>query len=159
MNFLNISAVDHQWKEGNPSIEIHEATLYVSDTFGYRFTPVLDKVSAHNNYFDVDQFLSLEGVYIANILQYKSPNATIKYPSSMEQKTVITFDQGREWKQIPKPEFDFSGNDYNCSNLRKGRTCTLNLFGSTTGINYFGQLSTERGAVGLIMATGNVGGK
>jgi hypothetical protein len=88
--------------------------VLVSNADGYKFTVALQNVhqgllclSEKQKFVDLSVFLvrnwwdfevvkSLEGVYLANVLE----NA---HSSSFFVKTLITFDNGNEWKTIPAP--------------------------------------------------------
>lgn len=144
----------------DPKYAVHSGSLYVSDTYGFRFNPTLDSVTTVNNWWDVDIIYFLQGSYLSNVIEYKDEDASIYNPFSVQQKTMISFNEGRDWNVVKPPTIDSLGNVINCT-VPTGRVCSLNLFGSTTWIGssgyHYGWFYSEPGAVGLVLSTGNVG--
>ena len=68
-----------------------------------------------------------------------------------QSRSVITFDKGASWSFIAPPSMDSNMKPLGCE---AANGCSLNLFGLSGYHPYF--YSTEN-AIGLIMATGNVG--
>ncbi len=75
---------------------------------------------------------------------------------AMLVRTLITWDNGKTWQSLQPPSVDSQGVPINCTG-----DCTLNLFGLTTwlgvgGDSFYGEFYSAPGAIGLILATGNV---
>eukprot|EP01114_Cavostelium_apophysatum_P022306 TRINITY_DN8026_c0_g2_i1.p1 TRINITY_DN8026_c0_g2~~TRINITY_DN8026_c0_g2_i1.p1 ORF type:complete len:746 (+),score=148.66 TRINITY_DN8026_c0_g2_i1:29-2266(+) len=122
--------------------------VYVADFVGYRFTLAKENVVYLNNWWDFDPFRSLEGTYFANVLIDEL---------ELQMQTQITYDNGDHWATLKPPTTGYNNRTINCAG------CTLNLFGRTTWLgiagdnNYYGDFWTTESAVGIVMATGNVG--
>ncbi len=67
------------------------------------------------------------------------------------KKTKISFNNGASWEAIEAPEQDSRGRDIIC-----GEKCGLHFHTVTSSDMYGSFYSTEK-AIGLIIATGNVG--
>jgi len=72
-------------------------------------------------------------------------------------RTLITHDNGNNWKRLIPPQTDSTGHPIICTGL-----CSLNLFGLTTwlgvgNLGFYGDIYTQFNAVGLVLATGNYG--
>ena len=137
-------------------------TIYISDASGRRFSiSLLHNVRARNGYCDFDKVRGLEGIYIANIYDkehllndYAEESASSKSSKSKKeaqrfQKTVITFDKGGEWRGIEPPERDSEGKRIICEG-----DCYLHLHSVTSP---YSQVYSTENAIGIVMATGNVG--
>lgn len=130
-------------------------TIYMSDSTGKRFTvSLLYNVRARSGYCDFQKVKGLEGIFISNIYDKdlyldNVPDKKVKDQAQKFQKTVITFDKGGEWKRIEAPERDSTGKRIICE-----EECYLNLHSVTS--SYSPTYSSEN-AIGLILATGNVG--
>ncbi len=77
----------------------------------------------------------------------------------IELQTVLTVDNGHTWDPLQAPLVDSKGAPTNCS---YASGCYLNLFGLTTwlgigGQGFYGDFYSSPSAIGLILATGNVG--
>lgn len=90
-------------------------------------------------------------------------------PPDPEIRTVMTFDRGASWEYLQPPSFDALGNKIEChsndhpmdgsyqlsvSGDHQAKHCSLHLHGVT---DVFGPFYSSPNAVGLMMATGNVG--
>lgn len=96
---------------------------------------------------------SIEGTYLTNILHNWDSFQT---SGDLDITTKITYDNGDTWSFLTPPSVDSNGNPINCNN------CFLNLFGLSTwlgvgGQGYYGNFYSDPNAMGLILATGNVG--
>lgn len=103
----------------------------------------------HSGYVDFDRLQLLEGVLIANTVSENN--------GEKERKTVISFNDGSEWRYIPPPAVDSDGNDVKC----KGQSlekCSLNLHGFTERPDYRDTFSSGS-AVGILIGIGNIGEK
>lgn len=130
-------------------------TIYISDGTGKRFSiSLLHNVREKNGFCDFDKIKGLEGIYIANIydknhlLSESSEKSAIKEAKRF-QKTVITFDKGGEWKSIMAPERDSEGKRIICDEY-----CSLHLHSFTSE---YSQVYSNENAIGIVLATGNVG--
>mmetsp|Transcript_124552 Transcript_124552/g.248482 ORF Transcript_124552/g.248482 Transcript_124552/m.248482 type:complete len:879 (+) Transcript_124552:80-2716(+) len=175
--------VNHGAKEGGGDV----GTVYISDKSGIRFALSLaNNVRGSNGDCEFDKIQNLEGIYLANYRESKAESVgaevaqgkkaadaedadelekestgtsvekrhTAKAKSKDETvvRTVISFDKGGAWSYLKPPKVDSLGKKYDCASDR----CWLHLHGITNFQNYAPFYSTEQ-AVGLIMATGNVG--
>ncbi|CAD8127468.1 unnamed protein product [Paramecium sonneborni] len=124
--------------------------IYTSDFQGFKFTiSLLNNVrSLNTGQCDFERIESLRGVYIANIYDHEKLNV-VKQEVDLEKykKTVITFDKGAIWHPLRAPDKDANGQKIHCSG-----DCSLHLQGRSVSKIY-----RESKAVGLIMASGNVG--
>ncbi|CAB3366798.1 Hypothetical predicted protein [Cloeon dipterum] len=103
---------------------------------------------------DIYKVKGMRGIYIAS--QVKESTVSRIGPESLV--TMITFDQGGQWRRITPPVTDANGNKFN--NCNSSADCSLHLS------QRFGQLYpsirsipilSSASAPGLIMATGAVG--
>ena len=115
---------------------------------------------------DFTNVLGLEGIYIANQINYKAfidgPAMRTDYSSFFE--TRITFNAGGTWHRIPAPATDAEGRKYSCSSAEYD--CSrygLQLHGSvdwSTSEDWEGRLGgvySRSIAPGIIISTGSVG--
>jgi len=141
--------------EGFNQNRVGGAPVYSSDGDGLKFVEVLDDVLTYHNWWDFDAIHSLEGAYLANVVENSDE---VQEATGNQVKPVvtsyITWDNGGTWSTIPPP----TGAD--CGNV-SAANCKLNLFGITTWLGvggaYYGQFYSDDHAVGLIVATGAVG--
>ncbi len=143
--------------------------VYVSDWSGIKYS--LSLPYNHRNAegkCDFEKVEGLEGIYLGNFVDQEEMDRVARDAAAggeqgvntadsgkqrskahLRTKTVITFDKGGEWSYIPPPRKDSQGKDINC-----GEACRLHLHG-VTDLN--GPVYSSKNAVGLLMATGNVG--
>lgn len=163
--------VSHTY-EGN---DVEVGNVYISDASGLKYTLSLpNNIRAASGECEFDKVYSLEGVYIANFRddsggilnpkdKFKSPSGNMTqidkkkkggHHNKVEQniRTVISFNKGAEWNYLTPPKLDSNGRAYNCD---QGK-CFLHLHGITQFRNFAPFYSVEN-AVGLVLATGNVG--
>jgi hypothetical protein len=122
--------------------------VFSSDFDGDQFALTLNYVAQTNLLYDFDKFNGLSGIFVANAY----PSATS--PASAKQ-TVISFDNGGEWKKLIAPATNSLGIPTNCS-LTTG--CSLHLHGLTswyTGL--FPPFYSSPNSIGLMVAVGNLG--
>jgi hypothetical protein len=130
-------------------------TIYISDASGRRFTTSLQQnVRGSKGYCDFLKVKGLEGIYIANTFDKdkldldESAEKKTKNSEKRFQQTKITFDKGGKWSLIEPPERDSLGKRISCED------CSLHLHSVTSA---FSPTYTTENAVGMILATGNVG--
>jgi Sortilin, neurotensin receptor 3, len=95
---------------------------------------------------DVRPLYSLPGAYVAN--QVTDVDATHPQGSADRVRSLLSYDNGGEWNPLPVP----ASEEDSCV---QGAPCSLHLFGpaeSSLGYPY-----SKRSAIGIVMATGNVG--
>lgn len=121
--------------------------VYTSDASGIKYTTSLEHVSKSFPYFDFTPVQSIEGVYIANVIdnwQYLGPGVKPIF------KSRLSSDNGNNWKYI-RPLKDANGNPIVCTGK-----CSLHLHvESTTSV--FAPLYSTDLSVGLILGVGNTG--
>uniref|UniRef100_A0A671T879 Sortilin-like n=1 Tax=Sinocyclocheilus anshuiensis TaxID=1608454 RepID=A0A671T879_9TELE len=128
----------HVDEPGDSSI----GTIYVSDDRGIVFSKCLERHLYTTTGGDTDftNITSLRGVYMTSVLAMDG-----------SVQTVITFNQGGEWRPLQKP---WNGE---CDST----TCSLHIHASysiSIKLNVPMQPLSEPNAVGLILAHGSVGG-
>lgn len=126
----------------------------MSDKEGLKFTLQLEHVHSLNNWWDFEAVNSIEGAYLGNII---SNYDAIVYGSDPDLKTKVTYDNGDTWNYLNAPAVDSLNQTIVCD-----KTCSLNLFGLSTwlgvgGQGFYGNFYSDPNAIGLILATGNVG--
>jgi hypothetical protein len=102
---------------------------------------------------DFGKMKGLNGIYLANTVENGF------YSDDEYVTTKVTFDNGGRWSSITPPQRDFKGEIINC------RGCSLHLNGihkeAGEGISDttfpFGPFYSNENAIGLVLATGNVG--
>ena len=130
-------------------------SIYVSDSFGRVFSlSLLHNVRTMNGLSDFEKVQGLEGIFIANVYdkdlyldnlpERKTKKDTLKF-----QLTLISYDKGGSWSRVRAPELDHQGNRILC-----GEDCFLNFHSLTSP---FQQVYSTENAVGIVIATGNVG--
>lgn len=125
--------------------------LYVSDERGSNYVMSLP-FNYRNEYgfCDFDKMQGIDGIYVAN----EVTNAeTMGDDDGAAIETRITLDSGGEWETLSPPRTDSEGNP-TC----KG--CHLHLHGIVSTYSSFSQFPpfySVPTAIGLMMATGNVG--
>ena len=151
--------------------------VYTSGPRGLKYNLSLRNiVNADEDQCDFEKVISVEGVYIANVISGKyiklnkkeisselkdtigiiKGNRTEKIPTKVSKlfyrdyiKTKITFNRGASWERIKAPDRDSENNKYSC-----GDYCYLNLFGLSSDYTPFYSVDN---AAGLIIGNGNVG--
>jgi hypothetical protein len=95
----------------------------------------------------------LNGIYIANY--YKD----IFSLRNSDLKSMVTFNNGGEWKPLIAPTVDSNGNVISCTG-----ECNLHLYGDhkltpngNSDLGDFGPLHSKYNAIGMLVGTGNVG--
>ncbi|KAK3722183.1 vacuolar protein sorting/targeting protein PEP1 [Vermiconidia calcicola] len=102
-------------------------------------------------YVDFEKMQGLEGVAVINRV---SNVDAVDGGSSKKLKTYITHNDGADWNLIPRPEKALKGVPFDCNGAIA--KCSLHLHGYTERKDPRDQFSSPS-AVGLMMATGNVG--
>jgi hypothetical protein len=105
----------------------------------------------HVGYVDFEKMSKLEGVALANVItNYK----TLSKDGKKNLRTMITHNDGAEWRYIAPPATDIDGNKFSCGkDLEK---CSLNIHGYTERMDKSHTYSSPS-AVGMMLAVGNVG--
>ena len=159
--------------------------VYISNAVGMNYTLSLPRNRrAKNGKCDFEKMEGLEGIYMANYIDVvdaaQTGGAAAAYDAldfSMGQvarvgqsrsavrakvaqvgpakehlvRTVISFDKGAVWGYLKAPAHNAVGQPYD---LRSCADCSLHLHGVT---DEWGPFYSTKAAIGLIMATGNVG--
>ncbi|XP_049577475.1 VPS10 domain-containing receptor SorCS3 isoform X1 [Syngnathus scovelli] len=121
--------------------------LYLSDTRGIYFTLAMENVKTTkgiggNQMLDLYQVAGIRGMLITNKRQ------------GNQVKTFITYNKGRDWRLLQAPATDLDGNEIHCILP----SCSLHLQLQTSDNPYLsGAISTKSSALGVIVATGNIG--
>lgn len=129
-------------------------SLLKSNSNGTNYVLSLDAVNRNmEGYVDFEKMQSLEGVAIANrVVNWKDVNKGEK----KRLRSMITHNDGGQWKYINPPKEDSDGKPYKCSgDLEK---CSLNVHHYTERSDPRHTFSSSS-AIGLMMAVGNVGGE
>lgn len=131
------------------------------DIYSSQFDGAYYQLSASHIYwnsgvYDFHRVRSLNGIYIANHVQnWQELNEAAK------KGTLVTLDNGAEWRFLDAPNADMNGNPFACSTPSTWG-CSLHLHPDTSspstipGLNYPGW-RTHTSAVGMIIGNGNVG--
>lgn len=151
--------------------------LYISDAGGLRYSLSLENIVYFNPrgankdswlrfvmnhpFADVHKVEGLDGVYIATQMLSISDFSPF---NDKNQISVISFNKGGYWHSIPAPDVDGRGNR-NCSSrdvnpLGLSSNCSLHLtqkFQSLFPLSHVSPILSKKSAIGLIVATGNVG--
>eukprot|EP00163_Fabomonas_tropica_P001045 TRINITY_DN1078_c0_g1_i1.p1 TRINITY_DN1078_c0_g1~~TRINITY_DN1078_c0_g1_i1.p1 ORF type:complete len:890 (-),score=273.12 TRINITY_DN1078_c0_g1_i1:215-2884(-) len=127
--------------------------LYTSDSTGANYTISLKyqkrDASGRVDFIAVE---GLDGIYLANQVE-NHDNINQDWDKDPPRlQTVISFDKGGEWMALTPPRKDAYNKRIPC----RGDECRLHLHGVTNRRAY-GPFYSTKNAVGLIMATGNVG--
>eukprot|EP00960_Hanusia_phi_P077226 768667-Hanusia_phi.AAC.8 len=150
-------------KEGSVFVQVSHssrdrqfANVYMSGPEGSSYTLSLRAVvKDYRGLSDFERINGVDGVYIANVAD-TSVEPELKLFGGLQAedgmvptKTVISFDKGAMWKDLPPPAKDHLGRPIVCDG------CSLHLNGKTSG--FLGPVYSSVSSTGLIMATGNVG--
>jgi len=140
--FLHVNHGDYNTGYGN---------IYLSDAEGLRFALSLrnNKRDAQGR-CDFEKVQGIEGIYITNE-QINSDAASLK--EKVKLRTKITFDKGGQWKSLKAPAATNTGKEFACNPVEDPK-CSLHLHGVTDS---WGPFYSSKNAIGLVMATGNVG--
>lgn len=103
-------------------------------------------------YVDFEKMSKLEGVALANVV---TNYQTAAKDNKKVLRTMITHNDGAEWRYISAPEKDVDGKKFSCNanNLDK---CSLNVHGYTERMDKTHTYSSPS-AVGVMLAVGSVG--
>lgn len=143
--FLHVNHGDYHTGYGN---------IYLSDAEGLRFALSLrhNKRDAQGR-CDFEKLQGIEGIYITN----EQINAEADLEGGRHEKprlrTKITFDKGGKWQVLKPPLTTDKGRDFPCRQ-DDDPACSLHLHGVTDS---WGPFYSSKNAIGLVMATGNVG--
>eukprot|EP01112_Ceratiomyxa_fruticulosa_P007134 TRINITY_DN1841_c0_g1_i1.p1 TRINITY_DN1841_c0_g1~~TRINITY_DN1841_c0_g1_i1.p1 ORF type:complete len:784 (+),score=154.86 TRINITY_DN1841_c0_g1_i1:207-2558(+) len=131
------------------SYSLSWGNLYTSGQEGLQFTLALPYVNQYQGVFDYMKVEGLEGIYFANnVSNYQQPVGTTPLI-----KTVFTYDNGGEWRYLTPPSSDYFGAPIICTG-----SCSLNLHSYSSWYQHdLGFFYSNPNAIGLIIATGNVG--
>eukprot|EP01111_Echinosteliopsis_oligospora_P008053 TRINITY_DN2346_c0_g1_i2.p1 TRINITY_DN2346_c0_g1~~TRINITY_DN2346_c0_g1_i2.p1 ORF type:complete len:747 (-),score=203.44 TRINITY_DN2346_c0_g1_i2:58-2298(-) len=125
--------------------------LYTSGPLGYQYVLALPHTANLGGLYDLTSVGGLNGIHLANNVT----NWEADRRNNADLRTHITFDNGGEWRTLQAPSFDSTGQPISCTGA-----CSLHLNGLTTYFLSAGSAtffySTEN-AIGLILATGNIG--
>ena len=127
------------------------SVLYLSDAEGLRFSLSLrnNKRDAQGR-CDFEKLQGIEGIYITN----EQINADVESAKERPRlRTKITFDKGGKWQLLKPPPTDDKGRDFSCR-ADEDSECSLHLHGVTDS---WGPFYSNKNAIGVVMATGNVG--
>ncbi|KAL0488957.1 vacuolar protein sorting protein VPS10, partial [Acrasis kona] len=142
--------------------------LYLSDATGTRYSLSLSGNRRESDFCDFQKIKSLEGVYIANAAapsvkdtkeckECKTKEDCFKY---CQYHSAITFDKGGVWTPLVGPEKDIHNKVIKCKNHIDGtggkKLCPLQLHSVLSDAS---QIHSHKDAIGLILATGNIGGQ
>lgn len=122
------------------------ADIYKSDAYDRDFSRVLD----YHRPVDFTRFAGLSGIYVANRWNTTYPFNPVRED---DVDTVISFNKGASWDLLTPPKKRWSGEASDCD-VKKG--CSLHLHGFNSG-GLFTWFYSVPNAVGLMLATGNIG--
>lgn len=140
----------HVTVDGTPDAEY--GSIIKSNSNGTSYVLSISGVNRNSNgLVDFEKMYGLEGVALVNIV---SNAETAAKDGHKILKTVITHNDGAEWRFIRPPARAFDGKSYDCSGVDE---CGLNLHHYTERKDTSKSFASAA-AVGLMFATGNVGG-
>lgn len=117
-----------------------------SNSNGTLYVVLLEDVNRnHRGFADYDRIDLLEGTLVAN--QVKNPGKSPK-----QLRTLISHNDGGEWKPLIPPSKDSEGKDYPC----RGNQCLLNIHGYTDRPDLRDTFGLTL-ATGMLLGNGNVG--
>eukprot|EP01119_Soliformovum_irregulare_P013017 TRINITY_DN3430_c0_g1_i2.p1 TRINITY_DN3430_c0_g1~~TRINITY_DN3430_c0_g1_i2.p1 ORF type:complete len:756 (-),score=129.80 TRINITY_DN3430_c0_g1_i2:20-2287(-) len=126
-------------------MRIGGGSIYNSDSEGLRYVNVLDNVLTYRNWWDFDAIRSMEGAYLANVIENaQSTQESPNFEVSPIISSYFTFDNGGTWRRITYED----------------NSTYVNLYGVTTwlGIGGFqGEFYSDANSIGLVIGTGNLG--
>ena len=136
----------------NNRLDQEYGSILKSNSNGTNYVHAIDAVNRNGQgYVDFEKMQGLEGVAVINRV------ANVKETddgSAKKLKTYITHNDGVDWALIPRPDKAFDGKKFDCSGNID--TCSLHLHGYTERRDPRDTFSSPS-AVGLMIATGNVG--
>jgi hypothetical protein len=144
--------------------------VYISDSLGLNYSLSLPHNRRDTNgKCDFEKIQGIEGIYMANFIDnINLEDGSIGDPTEVQEskgkgkktskakkavprvRTVITFDKGAVWGYLRPPTVDAAGKAVDCDDS----DCSLHLHGVTDD---WGPFYSSNNAIGLIMATGNIG--
>ena len=126
--------------------------LIKSNSNGTSYVLSINGVNRNSlGYVDFEKMQGLEGVALVNVVEdIEHADKT----GTKNLKTMITHNDGAEWSFLPPPPKDADGKAWECSGSTD--SCSLHLHGYTERRDPRATYSSPS-AVGLMMATGNVG--
>ncbi|KAI6854545.1 Oligoxyloglucan reducing end-specific cellobiohydrolase [Hortaea werneckii] len=136
----------------NNQMDSEYGSIVKSNSNGTSYVLSVGEVNRNSpGYVDFEKMQGLEGVAVVNRVANprEADNGKMK-----KLKTYITHNDGADWALIPKPEKNVNGKNFKC----KGgiEKCSLHLHGYTERKDPRDTFSSPS-AVGLMIATGNVG--
>lgn len=137
----------------NSHFEQEYGTILKSNSNGTYYVRSVDFVNRNEaGYVDFEKMLGLEGVSMVN----QVANADeVNSGSTKKLKTLMSHNDGADWRPIDPPSKDYDGKSYDCSSKDRNE-CSLNLHGYTERADYRDTLSSPS-AIGIMMGVGNVG--
>eukprot|EP00004_Rigifila_ramosa_P027818 TRINITY_DN9197_c0_g1_i1.p1 TRINITY_DN9197_c0_g1~~TRINITY_DN9197_c0_g1_i1.p1 ORF type:complete len:806 (-),score=145.71 TRINITY_DN9197_c0_g1_i1:13-2169(-) len=127
----------------------NHGNIYVSDAVGHRYTLSLSH-NSRNRYgaCDFERIKGLDGVMLANM---------VEDPTDNDPRLVsrISLDNGGQWQPLAPPTFDSQGGVIDCT----APACSLHVHGITSAYrsDSWPPFYSNPSAIGLVLATGNVG--
>lgn len=125
----------------------------------------LSNTAGDKPFADVYKVQGLRGIYIASQIttDYYADNKDkehgIQEIKPDHLKSLISFNQGGEWREVLPPTYDEEGHELPC-NRETNKKCSLQIsqnlskkYPSTRSI----PILSSKSAIGIVMATGNVG--
>ena len=137
----------------SPTADI--GTLFMSSAEGTYFVEALPDTNRNDwGIVDFEQLVGLEGVGIANVVSNREE--VVGWGAGKNIKSVITYDDGSNWRPLKAPEKNLNGDDWSCDR-NDPAACSLHVWSVSTPHNYGRVFSST--APGFVMAVGSVGGK
>ncbi|CAD7936774.1 unnamed protein product [Amoebophrya sp. A25] len=167
--------------EGVVLLEVRHAArkygnVYVSDETGTRYTRALWQAEDNS----VSKVMGIDGIYMANVRMQAGANIGAHAHGTLDDaaeqdmeedasntkkltkvgkkeevvRSVITFDKGAYWEQIQGPRLDSLGQPV--TDCADAQNCFLHLHDMMSYLQFPGFYTLDS-AVGVIMATGNMG--
>jgi len=141
-------AVDVVLKDTSPM-----GTLFVSNSNGTFFVESLKDTNRNDfGYVDYERIYGVEGIGIANIVS--NAQEVEARGQRKKLKSLITFDDGRNWSPIKPPTEDLDGKKISCDPAQTD-SCSLH-FHSVTTLHNFGRVFSSP-APGFVMGVGSAG--
>ena len=156
--FLHVNHGDFSTGYGN---------IYLSDAEGLRFSlSMRDNRRDAQGRCDFEKMAGIEGVYVSNEMANAAEiseraaasegrpelNGDKDAPKPL-LRSKISFDKGGRWHNLRPPTHTNRGTEFGC-NPADDPQCSLHVHGITDA---WGPLYSSKNAIGLVMATGNVG--
>jgi hypothetical protein len=141
-------------------------TLFKSNSNGTFYVKSLDNSNRDDHGFvDFERLQNVQGVMVMNQITNVDE---VRRSDKKHIRTLLSTDDGSQWKTIDPPAKDYYGNPIPC-NVREGEKCSLHLHGRTVRfyiridqaymqtISRPGPVFSAKSAPGMMMAVGNVG--